>query len=553
MKAGFLLARPSKRAAHDKRIQESQQHVSTPPPSTTTTNRRVSSHKPVGIAKGFLLSTTSNTVTRRTPKQSSSDTHHGARVSRNQASQDLLVLEESSWGSSTSNTSKTILPLNILDQEADSIVGRGLSPSVHKEPVKPLITVMHEEFEADTRNHRRLMSIVDADNEEGGGEISSNKDKQKNEASLISSNHIQCSPGFSATQLRDVHTSTTHTHTQLHQKAEERVAPHHELGLTDVSTVTVDRSVTFLEFQQQLLRRDWEENDTTISLWSSKHVSWAWQWLGGRPRASVVRLSDALLKYHPQSVGEFLAPETVQERALSLQIIQLMQMFLVKEDDIPRQSLETWENQTLVQLTRLADQSRRSVLVQEAWTASILLIDRLCLQGNGLSGPSNINILQDATERLLRAQLQWKQNKIQDTTRSAAWIFLIQVWIEAIESHKSDSLMTPWQVLVQGCMVHKGRRWGGLRQVFCSDMCDSSVSSDAALVWTDLRHGHYDSPSKTIHRKMLLCGLLSQMASRKKFLTSVQDEMIENVFAILPKLTCKTECTIAVLMLYVSS
>jgi hypothetical protein len=340
-------------------------------------------------------------------------------------------------------------------------------------------------------------------------------------------------------------------------------------GFTREENVDDRSGTTFLAFQHKLLRMKWkedggEDNDVLSKDWNPQQVSWAWHWLLARPQppqphsSSIGRLSNRLLQYHPQSVGEFLSPETGDDRARSLQVIQRMQTFLWNEEiPMPFLGMETWVHQVLTRLVVLVDQSNhRSVLANEAWIASILLIHRLVgtleckIEGKnrpfGTTTGLPINDLQETTEHLLRVQLRWKLEKKRQDARSEAWICLIQQWNEVSESYRLKSLTEKWQTLVTGCLMGDGRRWGGVRHLFCSD--NSLDVPDMTMAWTTLRQGDDGTLSKSSDRGILLRGILAWLASIKRFGDSTGKDLFENLLAIFPTLRSRTECACAVLM-----
>jgi hypothetical protein len=510
------------------------------PKSRARTDHPDSALKIDGTAKGNGVSKPTTETTKSTSRQN--DDSHPASLTHQYPCQDLLVLENPPE-SSTSKSNQTSSSLILIGHKAESIDFGGKSRCIHEGAHRTLISIVDQETDADTRTVRSSPSIAgdDTRDQERGAEFDSVDNHQ---ASLISPK-IRKPPCSSSSVSSVIHAAPIHA-----PPAEEKTGLLGDREVTGELAKAVDRSVTFLEFQQELLRMNWEEaNKTTISAWSSNHVSWAWQWLLVRPRTSIAILSDLLLQHHPQSMREFLTPGTPQDRATSLQIIQLAQNFLSKED-IPLQFLEIWENQILADLGMLVAQSNRSILAQEAWTTSILLIDRLSLEGNWTSSPFLIRDLQETTERLLRTQLQWKRDKKRKDTRSEAWIFLIQDWNEESESYRKHSLVGSWQRLVRGCWLEEGRRWGSLRHIFCSDKFASTSCcwNDFAIAWTALRQGDDEAQSHICERKYLLRGLLAKLASIKTFGRSVREEMIENILYILPNLCSQTECSIAVLI-----
>lgn len=545
MKAGFLLTHSSKKVSTEKAEEVPQKRATT---RSKDKKEEQSKLKQPGIAKGFLLSQPKAPKTKKDKHVDNRKSPPGQKklTPPTNLSKELLDLETPAQQVRPAAVQSSSSLLFLEREDDDKPNSRSTLISSNESSRTPLISVLNESAASD----RSTGKTAESESTLTAAQPLISIIKDSSPSDEVAGTHALTVPTMTTeSQSAEYTTTMPNFSDSLNDTIAGPSSAHIEKSQADTET---DQSMTFLEFQQVLLNMDWKDSllgDKMVISWPSVYVSWAWMWLLDDASDSCPWLSRALLRHHPLSVKEFLSPIKPADKQKTLRILRFVQDYQcpTSKAEVPNND---WGMKILPHLCHLADQQKRSVLAQEAWNVSIMMINIICVNGIQNWDVSTSDDLKMRVEYLLDLQLGWKVSKRHKDTRSAAKRFLLREWIEASKAC-SDALQ--WRQLVQGHPLDMDGQWGGLLHVCSSDRYYLSHNDDRdtpMIAWHILFDEKSTSNPAAIDRVLLLRGLLVDFTSNKKTESdSLQEEAIGRVLCTLDKVACKRECAIIVWML----
>lgn len=329
--------------------------------------------------------------------------------------------------------------------------------------------------------------------------------------------------------------------------------------LEDSSLNGIGTTPTLLDFQQMLARMKWKDDesidvDAAVAKWSPDQAIWAWQWLLNLDGKTHHLLLHSLFYHHPWTIPHQLKNDTAQDRAQSLQLLKWIQDYLTTTQSprpnhssnnlINLPSVDDWLNSILASLSTFIDH-RRTILAQQAWTTSILIIAKFA---------SNLSLTPSNTlDHLLSIQIQWKQAK-KASPKTQAQITLLQHWIQVNKMSFDRQDQATWRRNVLGIHLQQYLGFGGLVHLFCRESLPSDSRDGDDLseeVWDLLGSSLKTKDGTTV--SILWRGILAHLSTVINHLdNSAKRQTMDKILDLLPEIYNQSDCEVAVAILYVT-
>lgn len=536
---------------------------------TATANESLALKPSKGFSKGFLISKdrdagkeTSSSVSKQQREDVLETTTKGDADPERRTKKKLVVsqaLLDLDDPAPTKPQTNSLLIFGKDNHQSDA-----LSPGRKKEG-SPLISVIGTETLTRETTQSPLISIVETDNTDPY--LSRNEDIEK--SNLNGGTTTTASTTDSSSNSRDNEPLLTELTTRRRRQSGEPMPRWDPIEETTLATTLTDTEQTFsleskekdplddiakdepslFDFQQELDSLLWKkrsEDDMSVAKkWTPVQAGWAWEWIlqgTGKSRANRGLFARSLLKHHCISVLNVLQPKTKEDRAITLQAIQLVQEYLKYESCLP---IEAWILTILPVVLQLAEQPRRTVLAQESWRTASLILSSYCeticsyatKEGDGSF--ALVPKLMTDFDRLLQIQLGWKMSK-KSSAKNQLMVSILEDWKGINRVCKNKNCDLEWCQQIVGLKIDAMQNWGGLRQTLCGEFTINFPTAKVAFDVYQSAGSDSEDPYE-FQRRNILRGILSSAVSIQTF-SSPHEDMVESSMRLLPK--CSTPGTI---------